>query len=71
MNKLAKAAIFCTRAAFGALLVIHRRVIAAAITGEDMPEPPEWHKQYFTCCAEGADAADEFEDVDDDFEEEF
>ena len=57
--------------ACGALLVIHRRVIAAAITGEDMPEPPEWHKKYFTCCAEDTDAADEFEDVDDDFEEEF
>ena len=71
MNKLARAALICTLAACGALLVIHRRMIAAAITGEDMPEPPEWHKKYFACCAEDTEDADEFEDIDDDFEEEF
>ena len=52
MNNLAKAAIFCTAAACVGLLVIHRKVIAAAITGGDMPEPPEWHKKYLACCAE-------------------
>lgn len=71
MNKLAKATLICTLVACGALLVIHRRVIAAAITGEDMPEPPEWHKEFFPCCAENTEEADEFEDIDDDFEEEF
>ena len=26
-----------------ASLVIHRRVVAAAIKGEPLPEPPAWH----------------------------
>jgi hypothetical protein len=69
MSKLAKATLICTLACCGALLVIHRRVIAAYISGEDMPEPPEWHKEYFPCFAE--DTEDEFEDIDDDFEDEF
>lgn len=29
------------------LLIIHRRVIAAAVTGSEMPEMPEWHKKFF------------------------
>jgi len=28
----------------GVWAVIHRRVIAAYLTGSPMPEPPEWHK---------------------------
>lgn len=28
------------------LLIIHRRVIAAAVTGSEMPEMPEWHKKF-------------------------
>ena len=32
-----------------ASLFIHRRVIAAAIKGEPLPEPPEWHKAYHPC----------------------
>ena len=34
----------------GVLLIIHRRVIAAAITGSEMPEMPEWHKKCFKSC---------------------
>jgi hypothetical protein len=26
--------------------IVHRRVIAAAINGDPMPEPPEWHKNH-------------------------
>ncbi len=29
------------------LLIIHRRVIAAALTGDPIPEMPEWHKKVF------------------------
>ena len=29
-----------------ASLFVHRRVIAAAIKGEPLPEPPEWHKGH-------------------------
>ena len=29
-----------------ASLVVHRRVIAAAIKGEPLPEPPKWHKGH-------------------------
>ena len=27
-------------------LVVHRRVVAAAIKGDPLPEPPEWHKKW-------------------------
>ena len=50
MNSAMKAMIGCTAVACGALLVIHRRVLAAYINGDPMPEPPEWHKKYFKCC---------------------
>lgn len=33
----------------GVMLIIHRRVIAAAITGTEMPEAPEWHKHFCPC----------------------
>ena len=29
-----------------ASLVVHRRVVAAVITGEPLPEPPAWHKGH-------------------------
>lgn len=29
-----------------ACAVVHRRVIAAAVKGEPMPEVPEWHKAW-------------------------
>ncbi len=34
---------------FGVLLIIHRHVIAAGLTGTPMPEAPEWHKKCFKC----------------------
>ncbi|MCR4647095.1 MAG: hypothetical protein K5695_17100 [Oscillospiraceae bacterium] len=30
-------------------LIIHRRVISAALTGAPMPETPEWHKKCLGC----------------------
>ncbi len=29
--------------------IIHRRVFSALLTGEPMPEAPEWHKKCFGC----------------------
>lgn len=29
-----------------ACAITHRRVIAAMVKGEPMPEPPEWHKAW-------------------------
>ena len=34
---------FLLTACFGALIYIHRRVILALITGDEMPEAPSWH----------------------------
>ena len=67
MNNFAKATIILTGAACTALLVIHRRVIVAALTGEEMPEPPEWHKKCFPCCWDNAEDVEV--DVNDDYEE--
>mgnify|MGYP006872993427 CR=1 FL=1 len=39
----------CTAVCCGVLLIIHRRVIAACITGGPIPEAPEWHKKCFKC----------------------
>ncbi len=36
----------CLAVCCGVFLIIHRRVIAAAITGSQMPEMPEWHKKF-------------------------
>ncbi len=36
----------CMAVCCGVFLIIHRRVIAAAITGSEMPEMPEWHKKF-------------------------
>ena len=36
----------------GVLLIIHRRVIWACLTGTEMPEPPEWHKKFIPCLRE-------------------
>jgi len=30
----------------GLFLIIHRRVIAACLSGTEMPEAPEWHKKF-------------------------
>ena len=51
MNKTKKALNTCIRilaVCCGVFLIIHRRVIAACITGIEMPEAPAWHKK---CCA--------------------
>ena len=56
MKKVLKALNTCIR--FGAIccgvfLIIHRRVIAACLTGIEMPEAPAWHKKCFKiCCKE-------------------
>ena len=34
---------FALTACFGALIYIHRRVVIAAIKGEERPEAPSWH----------------------------
>jgi len=33
----------------GLFLIIHRRVIAACLTGGPMPEMPKWHKKHCKC----------------------
>lgn len=30
-------------------LIVHRRVVAAVIKGEPIPEPPEWHRKWHPC----------------------
>ena len=47
MKKVLKAIIACCAVCCGVMLIIHRNVIAACLTGDPMPEPPEWHKKYF------------------------
>ena len=52
MYKFKKAINTCVRCCAvccGVLLIIHRRVIAACLTGVEMPEAPEWHKKCFNC----------------------
>ena len=52
MDKVKKAlntCIRCCAVCCGVLLIIHRRVIAACLTGIEMPEAPEWHKKFFAC----------------------
>ena len=49
------------------LAFVHRRVIKAALTGEPMPEAPDWHcwvkdGKLATCCAPADEAL--FEDAD-------
>lgn len=34
---------FLLAACFGAMLCVHRRVILAAIKGEEPPKAPSWH----------------------------
>ncbi len=47
MKNKVRALIDCCIIMAGVLLIIHRRVISALITGEPMPEMPEWHKKCF------------------------
>ena len=55
MKQTIKALISCMAVCCGVLLIIHRRVIAACITGDPMPEAPEWHKKCFKCLADKAE----------------
>ena len=58
MRKTINTIIRCLAVCCGVMLIIHRRVIAAAITGDPMPEPPEWHKKFLKCCMEDEKADD-------------
>ena len=55
MKTAFKIAVGCAAVSTCCMLVIHRRVIAACIKGEPMPEPPEWHKKCFPCCFKAED----------------
>ena len=50
MKKIIKAVIECSVVCFAVMLIVHCRVIAAYLTGDKMPEAPEWHKK---CCHHG------------------
>ena len=45
MKKTANTLLRCLAVCCGVFLIIHRRVIAAWLTGTEMPEMPEWHKK--------------------------
>ena len=47
MKNTVKMLIECAAVCTGVLLIIHRHVISACLTGSPMPEPPEWHKKCF------------------------
>ncbi len=52
MNKVKKALNTCFRicaVCCGLWLIVHRRVIAACLTGSEMPEAPAWHQKCFAC----------------------
>ena len=46
MKTIAKIALGVVAGCAVATLVIHRRVIIAAVKGEPLPEPPAWHKGH-------------------------
>ena len=48
MYNVKKALNTCIRCC-AVFLIIHRRVIAACLTGVEMPEAPAWHKKCFNC----------------------
>lgn len=49
MKNTVKALIQCAAVCTGVFLIIHRRVFTACLTGDPMPEPPEWHKKFLPC----------------------
>ena len=49
MKSFFRAIIICCVILCVAWMIIHRRVIAAWLTGGEMPEMPEWHKKCFKC----------------------
>ena len=44
-----KLALMIVQMLCGLFLIIHCRVIAACLTGIEMPEAPAWHKKCFHC----------------------
>lgn len=46
MKKAAYIALGIGATCMVACAIVHRRVIAAALKGEPMPEPPAWHKGH-------------------------
>ena len=46
MNTFAKITIGAVIGSSICCAIVHRRVIAALVTGSPMPEPPEWHKHH-------------------------
>ena len=46
LEKLAWCALGIVAVGTIACAIVHRRVIAAVLTGSPMPEPPAWHKQW-------------------------
>ena len=46
MNKIAYVALGIAAGCAVASLIVHRRVIAAIVKGEPIPEPPAWHKAH-------------------------
>lgn len=59
MKKLIRFVFCCMAVACGVFLLIHRRAIIARITGGEMPEVPEWHKNHCKCAAEPAPTTEE------------
>ena len=45
MSKIVKGALVVIGIGAVACAIAHRRVIAACVKGEPLPEAPEWHKQ--------------------------
>ena len=49
MSKIVKVAVGVVVVGTVACAIAHRRVIAAMIKGESLPELPEWHKAWHPC----------------------
>ncbi len=49
MKNMIKTLIELMTVVCGVLLIIHRRVIAAVVTGSPIPEMPEWHRKLLCC----------------------
>jgi hypothetical protein len=49
IKKVLNTGIRCCAVCCSVFLIIHRRVIAACLTGIEMPEAPEWHRKCFKC----------------------
>lgn len=49
LNRVAWCALGAMAVGTIACAVVHRRVIAAMVKGEPLPEVPEWHKSWHPC----------------------